>query len=190
MNGRLTLVAALALATTSPLLAQEPVQLASGPDDAAAVESASQDGVCCTIVSMNHRLGRGKATNHLTGEEVAFHLKKRSLANRMKEGELLRIDEAGQALTLYSPEACCAAVGAPDVGEASEAIGLVDCCSVLSFEGATGQGKARVRATGETFDFYQTNSIFTGMEAGDRLWIDPESGEVGVARDLACCVID
>lgn len=171
-----------ALASPDALLAQ--------PDAPPNTEPVLEDSsVCCTIVAMNHRQGRGTALDHRTGEEISFQLKKRSLANRLKKGEFLRMDRPEKRLTLYAPEECCVAMSSPNLEGLSSPsqVPFVDCCVVLSFESSSGTGSARVRSTGETFEFFVNQSIFTGMKSGDRLWIEPETMKVGVARDLECC---
>lgn len=180
----------LGLSAPDALLAQSEAPSNGGsaaPSDAPPAPEVSD--VCCTIVSMNHRQGRGTAIDHRTGEEIPFHLKKRSLANRLKEGEVLRMDRPGHRLMLYAPEECCVATSVPNLEGISSPpeISFVDCCLVLSYDASTGTGSARVRTTGETFEFFVNQSIFTGMEPGDRLWIEPETMKVGVARDLECC---
>lgn len=172
-----------------PGLAQETeVRLVESASPAEASPVAGEE-LCCTIVSINHRQGRGIALDHRTGEEFPFHVKKRSVAARVKVGEPLRMDRPNRRLTLFAPEECCQAVGVPDLGAAPPPAGIpfVDCCTVVSFQAGSGRGTARVRSTGATFEFYQTRSIFTGMKAGEPLWIDPATGEVGVARNLDCC---
>lgn len=170
------------LVTSDPLVAQ--------PDAPRDAGSATEDSsVCCTVIAMNHRQGRGTALDHRTGEEISFQLKKRSLATRLKKGEILRMDRPENRLTLYAPEECCVAMSLPNLEGLSSPseVPFIDCCVVLSFESSTGTGSARVRSTGETFEFFVNQSIFTGMDPGDRLWIEPETMKVGVARDLECC---
>lgn len=158
-----------------------------GGSPVVSLQPPSADGeLCCTILSMNHRLGQGTARDHRSGEEFSFRLKKRSLAGRMRPGELLRLDGAAGTLTLYAPEECCQIVGSPSLPSISGEPGLIDCCTVLSFA-PNGEGSAQVRSTGETFQFFQIDARFTGMKPGDRLWLEPRTGKVGVARDLECC---
>lgn len=167
-----------------------PEALLAQPDSPPDTEPLLEDSaVCCTIVAMNHRQGRGTALDHRTGEEISFQLKKRSLAKRLKEGEILRMDRPENRLMLYAPEECCVAMSLPNLEGLSSPseVPFVDCCVVLSFESSAGTGSARVRSTGETFEFFVNQSIFTGMDPGDRLWIEPETMKVGVARDLECC---
>ncbi len=167
-----------------------PDALRAQPDAPRDPGSATEDSsVCCTVVAMNHRQGRGTAIDHRTGEEISFQLKKRSLATRLKKGAILRMDGPGNRLTLYAPEECCVATSLPNLEGLSSPseFPFVDCCVVVSFEASTGNGSARVRSTGETFEFFVNQSIFTGMDPGDRLWVEPETMKVGVARDLEYC---
>lgn len=179
----------LVLFAPVPLAGQEAEVRIAASASAAGASPVVEEELCCTVVSINHRQGRGVALDHRTGEEFPFHVTKRSVATRVKVGEALRMDRPNHRMTLYAPEECCQAVGAPDVEAAPDSAGIpfVDCCVVVSYQAGSGRGTARVRSTGATFEFHQTKSIFTGMKPGESLWIEPGTGKVGVARNLDCC---
>lgn len=177
----------LAVLAPVPLLGQEASVRLAASESTAEQPLPVEEELCCTVASINHRQGRGTALDLRTGEEFPFHVKKRSVAGRVKVGEILRMDRPNRRLTLYALEECCVAIGAPDLAAALEGIPFIDCCTVVSFQAGAGRGTARVRSTGETFEFHQTRSIFTGMKTGERLWIEPESGNMGVGKELDCC---